>query len=313
LSGVTRRSPIRLATATIATVIALSGCATFDNTDTVATVADVTIETAQLESYLTEFTDRSELFQSTPLDHGRASGTDARIMVGALVRQQLFRSFVEENGLDVAELRRSFIDSTIATSPASDVSDELQVLIADIEPQVQSAALATAAVPNVDELRALYAEDPAATGLVCVRHILLETEDEALAVLTELDGGADFATLATERSKDPSAATGGGAISDGSSECIPLQTMLQGFDPGFVAGALAAGEGVPSQPVESSFGWHVIVHRPWSEIGETVGAMHQPGDSGNLLFEGYRVTTEVEVDPRYGIWDPVAGGVLPAG
>ncbi len=308
-----RRSPIRLATATVATAIALSGCATFENTDTVATVADVTIDAGELESYLTEFTDRSELFQSTPIDQGRASGSDTRIMVGALIRQQLFRSFVDQNGLDVEDLRQTYIDTTIAPSAAGDVSTELQVLIADIEPQVQSVAVATAEVPNVDELRRLYATDPAATGLVCVRHILVETEDDARAALAELDAGADFATLASERSIDPSAAAGGGAISDGTSECIALQTMLQGFDPGFVAGALAAREGMPSEPAESSFGWHVILHRPWAEVGDTIAGLHQPGDSGSLLFEGYRVTTEVDVDPRFGIWDPIAGGVLPAG
>ncbi len=308
-----RRSPIRFATVAAAVAIALTGCATFDNTDTVANIGDDTIDAAELDSYLTEFTARSELFQSTPIVQGRASGDDARIMVGALVRQRLFRSFVADNGIEIDELRQSFIETTIAPSAAGDVSEQLQVLIADIEPQLQAQAVSSAEAPNIDELRALYADDPARTGLVCVRHVLVETEAEAEAVLTELDAGADFATLAAERSTDPSAADGGGAISDGSSECIQLQTMLQGFDPAFVAGALAAREGVPSQPVESSFGWHVILHRPWEEIGVTVAALHQPGESGTLLYEGYRATAPVDVDPRYGIWDPVVGGVLPAG
>jgi peptidyl-prolyl cis-trans isomerase C len=41
------------------------------------------------------------------------------------------------------------------------------------------------------------------------RHILVETEDQAKAVIAELDGGADFATLAKERSTGPSGANGG--------------------------------------------------------------------------------------------------------
>ena len=41
------------------------------------------------------------------------------------------------------------------------------------------------------------------------RHILLAEEDEALAVIAELDGGADFATLAEERSTGPSSVQGG--------------------------------------------------------------------------------------------------------
>src|SRR5262249_16122682 len=44
---------------------------------------------------------------------------------------------------------------------------------------------------------------------VRARHILVEGEDEAKAILDQLKGGADFATLAKEKSKDPGAAEGG--------------------------------------------------------------------------------------------------------
>src|SRR6202034_4862267 len=44
---------------------------------------------------------------------------------------------------------------------------------------------------------------------VHARHILVATEDEAKAIVAELKGGADFATLAKDKSKDPGAAEGG--------------------------------------------------------------------------------------------------------
>ena len=44
---------------------------------------------------------------------------------------------------------------------------------------------------------------------VHARHILVPTEDEAKAILAQLKGGADFAALAKEKSKDPGAAEGG--------------------------------------------------------------------------------------------------------
>ena len=44
---------------------------------------------------------------------------------------------------------------------------------------------------------------------VRARHILVESEDEAKALQEQLKGGADFATLAKEKSKDPGAAEGG--------------------------------------------------------------------------------------------------------
>ena len=44
---------------------------------------------------------------------------------------------------------------------------------------------------------------------VRARHILVETEDEAKAILAELKKGTDFAELARLKSKDPGAAEGG--------------------------------------------------------------------------------------------------------
>lgn len=79
-------------------------------------------------------------------------------------------------------------------------------------------------------------------------HILVETEDEAKALLTELDGGANFAALAQEHSTGPSGPGGGdlGWFSDG--------VMVQEF-----FDAVAKLEpGQVSPPVQTQFGWHVI-------------------------------------------------------
>ena len=44
---------------------------------------------------------------------------------------------------------------------------------------------------------------------VQARHILVKTEDEAKAIIKELDAGKDFAELAKEKSTDPNKADGG--------------------------------------------------------------------------------------------------------
>ena len=80
-------------------------------------------------------------------------------------------------------------------------------------------------------------------------HILVENEDEAKAIKAELDGGADFATIAKEKSIDPGAANGGdlGFFSAG---------MMV---PQFETAAFALTEpGQISDPVQSQFGWHII-------------------------------------------------------
>ncbi|MEO1747299.1 MAG: peptidylprolyl isomerase, partial [Pseudomonadota bacterium] len=63
-----------------------------------------------------------------------------------------------------------------------------------------------------DEVRARYDEEIAsrpAENEVNARHILVDTEQEALDVIAELDAGADFAALAQERSTGPSGPQGG--------------------------------------------------------------------------------------------------------
>jgi peptidyl-prolyl cis-trans isomerase C len=83
---------------------------------------------------------------------------------------------------------------------------------------------------------------------VRARHILVPTEDEAKAILAELKGGADFAKLAKEKSKDPGAAEGGD---------LGYFTKEQ-MVPEFAAVAFKLNKGQISDPVKTQFGWHII-------------------------------------------------------
>ncbi|OWU86028.1 peptidylprolyl isomerase [Oceanicola sp. 22II-s10i] len=82
------------------------------------------------------------------------------------------------------------------------------------------------------------------------RHILVETEEEAKALIQELDNGADFAALAREKSTGPSGPNGGdlGWFGPG--------MMVKPFEDAAVA--LEAGS-YTKEPVETQFGWHVIL------------------------------------------------------
>lgn len=82
------------------------------------------------------------------------------------------------------------------------------------------------------------------------RHILVESQGEAAALIAQLDGGADFATLAEENSTGPSAPNGGdlGWFS-------PNQMVAP-----FSAAVTALENGAYSkEPVQTDFGWHVIL------------------------------------------------------
>ena len=83
---------------------------------------------------------------------------------------------------------------------------------------------------------------------VHARHILVATEQEADAIEAELKKGADFATLAKAKSKDPGAANGGDLGWFTKDQMIPE----------FADAAFKLGKGQISDPVHTKFGWHII-------------------------------------------------------
>ncbi|MEL6963934.1 MAG: peptidylprolyl isomerase [Pseudomonadota bacterium] len=104
-----------------------------------------------------------------------------------------------------------------------------------------------------DRLQARYEEMKQDEGFsfeeVHARHILLASEEDAKAVIVELEGGADFEELAKEKSTGPSAPNGGdlGYFKKGA--------MVPEF--GDAAFAMDVGSTSP-EPVQTQFGFHVI-------------------------------------------------------
>ncbi len=105
-------------------------------------------------------------------------------------------------------------------------------------------------IPESD-LKAAYEErvTKLASKEFNARHILVKTEDEAKKIIQDIDGGADFAKLAKEKSTGPSGSNGG------SLGWFKAQTMVPAF-----ANAVKAMEkgDVSKDPVKTQFGYHVI-------------------------------------------------------
>jgi peptidyl-prolyl cis-trans isomerase C len=80
-------------------------------------------------------------------------------------------------------------------------------------------------------------------------HILVETEEEAAEVIAELEAGADFATLAQQRSTGPSGPRGGALGWFEGSQMVPA----------FGEAVAAMEPGEISAPVQTEFGWHVVL------------------------------------------------------
>ncbi len=143
------------------------------------------------------------------------AGRDAGMADTPLFQQRL--AYLEDRAL-----RRAYFAETIANAVTEEaVRAEYDAYVGDFQAQ--------------PEIRA--------------SHILVETEEEAKAIKTEIEGGADFATLARERSIDPGAANGGdlGFFGRG--------MMVAPFEEAAFA---LTDAGQVSDPVQSQFGWHVI-------------------------------------------------------
>jgi peptidyl-prolyl cis-trans isomerase C len=82
------------------------------------------------------------------------------------------------------------------------------------------------------------------------RHILVEKESEAKAVIAQLKKGAKFDALAKKLSKDPGAPQNGGEL-----DWAPANSYVAEFAEALIA--LGKGK-TTEQPVKTQFGFHVI-------------------------------------------------------
>lgn len=82
------------------------------------------------------------------------------------------------------------------------------------------------------------------------RHILVDSEEKAKELRAKIAGGADFAQLAKENSNDTGSKAQGGLLGYfGPGQNVP---------PEFEAAVAKMQKGELSEPVKTSFGWHVI-------------------------------------------------------
>lgn len=150
---------------------------------------------------------------------------DMKVMSGAaraagMDKTEIFAQ--RQKYLEERALRRAYFNEAIAGTITEEAARaEYDTFVQQFEPK--------------DEVRA--------------SHILVETEEEANQIKAALDGGADFAELAKEKSIDPGAANGGdlGFFGQG--------MMVKPFEDAAFA---LANPGDVSAPVQSQFGWHII-------------------------------------------------------
>ncbi|WP_075217245.1 peptidylprolyl isomerase [Mongoliimonas terrestris] len=214
------------------------------------------------------------------------------IVIDALVDMHVIADAAEKEGLADSEVyknRMAFLSAQALRNTY-------------IEEKVQSAI-------TDEELKARYEKDLAgyqAPEEVKAGHILVKTEDEAKQIITDLDGGADFAAIASEKSEDPGSKVNGGDLG--------FFTKGQ-MVPAFEEAAFALEPGTYTKtPVQSQFGYHVIKvdekrTQPapaFEEVKDQVAAVVQREKFQEIL-QTLKADAEVER------MDQAAEGAAPAG
>ena len=149
------------------------------------------------------------------------------------------------------------LDQLIQQTAVADAGKENAGVRAQLEIQRRN-TLAAAAITEVTKAQPTDAEIQAAydklfasaepTTEYSAAHILVDTEEKAKEIKAQLDGGADFGTLAEQNSTGPS------GPNKGDLGWFSADQMVKPF-----ADAVAGMEkGQISDPVQTEFGWHVI-------------------------------------------------------
>jgi parvulin-like peptidyl-prolyl isomerase len=166
-----------------------------------------------------------------------------------------------------------------------------------IEERVQEELAATVPVPTDDEAQQAIDADPKSWTEVCAAHLLVATEEEAQDAIARIDGGEQFADVATEVSIDTQSGANGGDLGCASAA---------GYVTEFADATMTAAIGEVVGPVESQFGFHVIVVSsrtvPTATEATQILTDNAVIAALNTWFGDALTAAEVVVTPEYGSW-----------
>jgi parvulin-like peptidyl-prolyl isomerase len=174
-------------------------------------------------------------------------------------------------------------------------------------------------VPNLLDLdpariETLLESSPQELAKVCVRHIAVETFEEAQEVMERLDSGEDFLDLVDEVSLD-TMSPGGLVSSDGT---CPISIASAGIDFSTLAARAPLNE--PTGPVEANELWHVIIVEERLLPASAQEFIDDPLEwlDGSFVtslysewFNAAILDADIDVSPTVGVWSGAANGITP--
>lgn len=307
--------------ALVVAAISLVGCSTID--PNAATVDGSNIKMRDFQR------DLSLAVKESPdaVDSGTVQANFAAQLLGVQVIGTALEREASKLGLTpssageqrAAELAPQFLGMAVADQFPKAPAQRRQVATSWARAYV--ALIEKHTLPEFDKagLRSLYAEMVGAkqiTDMFCGSHILVETEAQAAAARSRIISGEAFEEVAKDVSIDTGSGVSGGKLIGEDGGCIPADGLVAEF----VAGARSATPGVPSEPVKSEFGYHLIkldkaLGVPsFDEAQATVEAASQERRTApaRQYFDTLISEARVAIDPRFGTWNPATGDITPA-
>jgi len=219
---------------------------------------------------------------------GSVTGPTSAGWVGLRVAQTAAAQAVEQRGLratkdDTARGHQLAVESVTGAAVYSTLPQWFQHDLDERWTNVAVLARDVAANPTPELQRAVRALCPSGRY---VSHILVDTQAQASAIKQAIDRGGDFAKIAKASSKDASGKDGGRL------GCLDGQQFVEPF----ATVAKTQPTGVVSDPVQTKFGYHVIL----------VTDQAPAGDVQRVAVEAALAripAAAVTVDPRYGTWN----------
>lgn len=222
-------------------------------------------------------------------------------VVTQLIQVRALEELVEDEGGEVTDEDRAEIQGLLEEELGGILSQgggeaDTEAVLTQIDPYTQLLIERNALLTALGRSLSGGAE-PETQEVACARHILVQ--DRALAddLLSQLQGGADFAELAGEHSADPGSGAQGGDLG-----CSPPERYV----PEFAEAVSTATIDEVVGPVETQFGFHLIeVYERRTEDVPT-DTLNAAGAALNERLQGLDVTVSADL----GQWDPQALAVV---
>lgn len=157
--------------------------------------------------------------------------------------------------LALEQVVNNYVINNKADSAQLEADPEVEQLIQEAKNQIVRNVFVDRQIEDAiseEKIKATYDKLVADIGdvqEVKARHILVETKEQAMSIITQLNEGSDFVELAKSSSTGPSAQRGGDLGYFAEKEMVPEFSSA--------AFQLKKGE-VSKEPVQTQFGWHVI-------------------------------------------------------